>query len=75
MHRLVVRPLKEHLYYLFVNEYSDNGAIQLLADNIQYARTKSLSDLGIRVSKLQINTKKIIKLYKESSKFVCIRPP
>ncbi|XP_018896161.2 protein sprint [Bemisia tabaci] len=48
MHRLVVRPLKEHLYYLFVNEYSDNGAIQLLADNIQYARTKSLSDLGIR---------------------------
>lgn len=48
MHKLVVRPLKEHLYRLFVDEYTANGAIQLLADNIQYARTKPLHELGIR---------------------------
>ncbi|XP_075233749.1 protein sprint-like isoform X3 [Lycorma delicatula] len=48
MHKLVVRPLKEHLYKLFVDEFTDNGAIQLLADNIQYARTKPLHELGIR---------------------------
>uniref|UniRef100_A0A0K8SPS9 Protein sprint n=1 Tax=Lygus hesperus TaxID=30085 RepID=A0A0K8SPS9_LYGHE len=48
MHKLVVRPLKEHLYKLFVDEYSDTGAIQLLAENIKYARTKHPKDIGIR---------------------------
>ncbi|XP_059480304.1 protein sprint [Neocloeon triangulifer] len=48
MHKLVVRPLREHLYRLFVAEYSRTGAIQLLASNIQYARTKPPHDLGIR---------------------------
>ncbi|KAF6211424.1 hypothetical protein GE061_011936 [Apolygus lucorum] len=46
MHKLVVRPLKEHLYKLFVEEYSDTGAIQLLAENIKYAR-KHPEDIGI----------------------------
>ncbi|CAB0015899.1 unnamed protein product [Nesidiocoris tenuis] len=50
MHKLVVRPLKEHLFKLFVDEYSDTGAIQLLAENIKYARTKQPKDIGIRVS-------------------------
>ena len=48
MHKLVVRPLKEHLYHLFVEEYTRTGAIQLLADNIQYARTKPMHELGVR---------------------------
>jgi hypothetical protein len=48
MHKLVVRPLKEHLYQLFVEEYTRTGAIQLLADNIQYARTKPVHELGVR---------------------------
>lgn len=48
MHKLVVRPLKEHLYHLFVEEYTRSGAIQLLADNIQYARTKPMHELGVR---------------------------
>ncbi|KAL1138492.1 hypothetical protein AAG570_008555, partial [Ranatra chinensis] len=48
MHKLVVRPLKDHLFRLFVDEYKTSGAIQLLADNIEYARTKPLHDLGIR---------------------------
>ncbi|XP_046663899.1 protein sprint isoform X2 [Homalodisca vitripennis] len=48
MHKLVVRPLREHLYYLFVEEYSNNGAISLLVDNIILARTKPLHELGIR---------------------------
>lgn len=47
MHKIVVGPLKEHLYKLFVEEYRRTGAIQLLAENIQYARTKSMQELGI----------------------------
>lgn len=50
MHKLVVRPLREHLYRLFVEEYTESGAIQLLAENIKYARTKTPKDIGIRVS-------------------------
>lgn len=50
MHKLVVRPLKAHLYKLFVDEYTKSGAIQVLHENILYARTKPLTDLGIRVS-------------------------
>ncbi|PSN53428.1 hypothetical protein C0J52_05143 [Blattella germanica] len=38
----------EHLYHLFVEEYTRTGAIQLLADNIQYARTKPMHELGVR---------------------------
>nr|CAD7266052.1 unnamed protein product [Timema shepardi] len=48
MHKLVVRPLREHLYQLFVDEYTRSGAIQLLADNMRYARTKPAHELGIR---------------------------
>ncbi|XP_046384100.1 protein sprint isoform X2 [Ischnura elegans] len=48
MHRLVVRPLRQHLYCLFVDEYTRNGAIQLLAENIQFARSKAPHELGIR---------------------------
>lgn len=59
MHKLVVRPLKEHLYKLFVDEYTRNGAIQLLHENINYARTKPLYDLGIKVSMVFINSKEI----------------
>lgn len=50
MHKLVVRPLREHLYKLFVDEYVRNGAIQLLYENLNYARTKSLRELGLKVS-------------------------
>lgn len=50
MHKLVVRPLREHLYRLFVEEYTESGAIQLLAENIKYARTKTPKDIGIRPS-------------------------
>ncbi|XP_071440940.1 protein sprint, partial [Hetaerina americana] len=48
MHRLVVRPLRQHLYCLFVDEYTRSGAIQLLAENIQFARSKAPNELGIR---------------------------
>ncbi|XP_014246895.1 protein sprint isoform X2 [Cimex lectularius] len=48
MHKLVVRPLREHLYRLFVDEYSEKSAIQLLAENIKYARTKLPKDIGIK---------------------------
>lgn len=58
MHKLVVRPLKEHLYKLFVDEYTRSGAIQLLHENINYARTKPLYDLGIKVSCFSIRIKR-----------------
>lgn len=50
MHKLVVKPLKSHLQKLFVDHYTKTGAIRLLADNIQYASTRPISELAIKVS-------------------------
>ena len=50
MHKLVVTPLKHHLYDLFVKAFEENGAIEALVENIVYARTKTPYDLGLKVS-------------------------
>lgn len=47
MHKLVVKPLKNHLQKLFLDHYTKTGAIRLLADNIQYAATRPLCELAI----------------------------
>lgn len=50
LHKLVVRPLRNHLQNLFVEHYTRTGAIRLLAENIQYASTRPISELAIKVS-------------------------
>lgn len=50
MHQLVVLPLKEHLYGLFVDYYTRTADIQLLVENVKYASSRSPADFGIRVS-------------------------
>lgn len=47
MHRLVVMPLKDHLYSLFVDYYTQTGQIQLLVDNVKFASTRGPLDFGI----------------------------
>ena len=49
MHKLVVKPLKGHLQKLFLDHYTKTGAIRLLADNIQFAATRPISELAIKV--------------------------
>ncbi|XP_055940907.1 protein sprint-like isoform X1 [Argiope bruennichi] len=48
LHKLVIKPLKGYIYQLFVNEYTRNGSLKLLSDNIKFARTKSPEELGVR---------------------------
>lgn len=50
MHQLVVLPLKEHLYGLFVDYYTGTGDIQLLVENVKHAFEKTPQDFGIRVN-------------------------
>ncbi|XP_046487963.1 protein sprint isoform X2 [Neodiprion pinetum] len=45
---LVVRPLKEHVYRLFVDHYTATGSLRTLADSIQYAYGKHIQELGVR---------------------------
>lgn len=49
LHKLVIKPLKGHLQKLFVDCYTKNGAIRLLAENIEYASTRPISELAIKV--------------------------
>ncbi|XP_059162197.1 uncharacterized protein LOC131945184 isoform X2 [Physella acuta] len=48
LHVCVLRPLKYHVYRLFVDKYSKNGALEQLSRNIKYARTKSAQDIGVK---------------------------
>lgn len=48
MHQLVVLPLREHLYGIFVDYYKRSEDIQLLAQNVRYAYERDASDFGIR---------------------------
>ncbi|BFZ11807.1 hypothetical protein BsWGS_14845 [Bradybaena similaris] len=48
LHVCVLKPLKYHIYKLFVDTYSENGALEQLAKNIKYARTKSPQELGVK---------------------------
>lgn len=50
MHKLVVLPLREHLYGLFVDYYTRTADIQLLVENVKYASIRNASDFGIRSS-------------------------
>lgn len=49
LHKLVVKPLRGHLQKLFVDYYTKTGAIKVLADNIQYASTRPVAELAIKV--------------------------
>lgn len=49
MHKLVVLPLREHLYGLFVDYYTRTSDIQILVENVKYASSRSAVDFGIRV--------------------------
>ncbi|XP_035827670.1 uncharacterized protein LOC101853809 [Aplysia californica] len=48
LHVCVLRPVKHHLYRLFVDTYSRNGALQQLSDNIKYARSRSSQEIGVK---------------------------
>ncbi|KAH8306581.1 hypothetical protein KR018_002850, partial [Drosophila ironensis] len=47
MHQLVVLPLREHLYGIFVDHYQRSEDIQLLAQNVRYACEREAADFGI----------------------------
>lgn len=47
MHRLVVLPLREHLYTLSVEHYVQAGQIQMLVENVRYAADRCAADFGI----------------------------
>ncbi|EJD76625.1 CBR-TAG-333 protein [Loa loa] len=49
LHKIVLCPVKPHLYHLMVREYSKNGWLQALSENLTYVRTLSPEQLGFGV--------------------------
>ncbi|XP_011351800.1 protein sprint isoform X3 [Ooceraea biroi] len=47
MMHLVVKPLREHIYGLLIDNYATTQALQTLAENIQLAQGKTIYDLGV----------------------------
>lgn len=50
MHQLVVLPLKDYLYELFVDFYGSRGDIELIISNMKFAENKDPTAFGVKVS-------------------------
>lgn len=50
MHQLIIMPLREHLYELFVDFYGSRGDIELMIDNMKFAENKDPTAFGVKVS-------------------------
>ncbi|XP_070181044.1 protein sprint-like isoform X2 [Littorina saxatilis] len=48
LHMCVLRPLKHHIYRLFVDYHGRNNSLELMSRNIKYARTKTAEEIGIK---------------------------
>ena len=56
MQKLIVRPLRKHLEIIFLKDFTQSGCLQLLSENITFARSLSLKDLNIP-QELEVNLK------------------
>lgn len=56
MHRLVILPLREHLYGLFVDYYTQSGDIQLLVEKVKQACGRGPSVFGIKVNQQNVSS-------------------
>lgn len=54
MHQLVVLPLKDYLYELFVDYYGSRGDIELIISNMKFAENKDPTAFGVKVSLSEI---------------------
>uniref|UniRef100_A0A1I7YVT0 SH2 domain-containing protein n=1 Tax=Steinernema glaseri TaxID=37863 RepID=A0A1I7YVT0_9BILA len=50
LHKILLVPVKAHLYHLMVREYSKNGSLQSLSENLQFVRTRTSEQLGFSSS-------------------------
>ena len=57
LHRLVIKPLKKFLYHLFIKEYTKNGSLKVLSQNIKEAQKKSPQELGVNPELISIDSK------------------
>ncbi|CAJ0924794.1 unnamed protein product, partial [Mesorhabditis belari] len=48
LHKILLRPVKPHLYHLMVKEQSRSGTLQALSTNLSLAKGMSLKELGFR---------------------------
>ncbi len=68
LHKLVIKPLKNFLYQLFINEYNRNGSLKLLSKNIKEAQSKSAEELGVRSELLPLDHKAMVEIQKSLCK-------
>ena len=68
LHRLVIKPMKKFLYQLFIKEYTKNGSLKVLSQNIKEAQKKTPQELGVRPELLAIDSKTMDVIQKHLSR-------
>jgi len=65
MQKLIVRPLRKHLEIIFLKDFTQSGCLQLLSENITFARSLSLKDLNIPQD-FEVNLKNLVDVSRNS---------
>lgn len=55
MHQLIILPLREFLYEIFVDFYGSSNELELIVNNMKFAENKDPTAFGIRVSIIILN--------------------
>jgi len=50
MHQLIILPLKDHIYCLFIDQFASRGELERISSNMSFADSKHPEDFGVKVS-------------------------
>lgn len=56
LQKLIIKPLKNHIYELCIRAYNSNGSLKILSHNIKLAQNKSPEELGVSSELLPIDS-------------------
>ncbi|XP_033210126.1 protein sprint isoform X2 [Belonocnema kinseyi] len=72
---LVVRPLREHVYQLFVDHYAANESLNTLSESIQFAQGKHIQDLGVRPKIIPPSEQNLERIFKNIERLQRVDSP
>lgn len=68
LQRLVIAPLKSHIYDHFIRQFNTLGSLKILSHNLKMAQTRSGSEFGIRSALLPLDTKPMAAIQRNLSR-------
>lgn len=68
LQRLVIAPLKSHIYDHFIRQFNTLGSLKILSNNLKMAQTRSGAEFGIRSALLPLDPKPMAAIQRNLSR-------